>query len=250
MSSNSAIYFASDLHLGAPDPSRSLEREKRFIRWLDRIAADAEALYLLGDVFDMWFEYGKVVPRGHVRLLGRLAEMADNGLPIHFFTGNHDMWVSDYLPKEIGATLHRDPIRADLKGKRFLLGHGDGLGPGDRGYKFLKKVFRSPISRWIYRWTHPDIGLPIAHYFSKTSREAGEEQYLGEEQEWLVQYCYEVLREEPIDFFIFGHRHLPLDISLGKGSDAPRYINLGDWLQHNSYARFDGDHLELKTFEA
>jgi UDP-2,3-diacylglucosamine hydrolase len=243
------IYFASDLHLGAPDPASSTEREKRFVRWLDSIRADAEALYLLGDVFDMWFEYGKVIPKGHVRLLGKLAEMADEGLPIHYFTGNHDMWVFDHLPDEIGMKLHRDPLRTEIKGKRFLLGHGDGLGPGDKGYKFIKKVFRNPVSQWLYRWIHPDVGLPIANYFSKTSREAGNEGYLGEEREWLVQYCKGVLREEAFDYFIFGHRHLPLDIPLGESEGAPRYINLGDWIQHDTYAVFDGEGMELKRYE-
>ncbi len=248
MNDDGRIYFASDLHLGAPDQESSHAREKRFIRWLDSIQTDAESLYLLGDVFDMWFEYGQAVPKGHIRSLGKLAEMADRGLPIHLFTGNHDMWIFQYLPNEIGMKLHRDPIRVDLKGRRFLLGHGDGLGPGDRGYKFMKRIFRNRLSQWIYRWIHPDIGLPLAHFFSKTSREAGEEEYLGEENEWLVQYCRKVLQEERIDFFIFGHRHLPLDIPLKEGEDTPRYINLGDWIHHDSYAVFDGERLELKYF--
>jgi UDP-2,3-diacylglucosamine hydrolase len=244
------IYFASDLHLGVPDERSSLEREKRFVRWLDHIRDDLEALYLLGDVFDMWFEYGQVIPKGHVRLLGRLAELADSGVPIHYFTGNHDMWVYDYLPNEIGMTLHRDPIRTDLKGKRFLLGHGDGLGPGDKGYKAMKRVFRSRAAQWLYRWIHPDAGLSLAHFFSGTSRRAGEEEFLGEEEEWLVQYCKAVLEKEEIDYFIFGHRHLALDIPLNNGKAPPRYINLGEWLTLNSYAVFDGERLELKRFEA
>lgn len=250
MKKEGRIYFASDLHLGAPDEASSFERERRFIRWLDWIKEDAEALYLLGDIFDMWFEYKHVVPKGHVRLLGRLAEMADEGIPIHYFTGNHDMWIFDYLPKEIGMTLHRDPIERELKGKRFLLGHGDGLGPGDKGYKFMKRVFRSRIAQWFYKWIHPDPGLSLAHFFSGTSRQASEEGYLGDENEWLVQYCKESLQEKHYDYFIFGHRHLALDISLDKSEDPPRYINLGDWIEWNSYACFDGERLDLKRFEA
>lgn len=249
MKEGGRIYFASDLHLGAPDPVSSAEREKRFIRWLDHIQEDLEALYLLGDVFDMWFEYKQVVPKGHVRLLGRLAEIADRGVPIHYFTGNHDMWIFNYLPDEIGMTLHRDPIEVDLKGKRFLLGHGDGLGPGDRGYKFMKRVFRNRISQWFYRWIHPDLGLPLAHFFSGTSRQAGEKGYLGEANEWLVQYCKQKLEERSFDYFIFGHRHLPLDIELNDGPSSSRYINLGDWMSYNSYARFDGEELELRYFD-
>lgn len=209
-----------------------------------------EELYLLGDIFDMWFEYKKVVPKGYIRLLGRLAELADEGISIHYFTGNHDMWVFDHLPREIGMSLHRDPIQVDLKGKRFFLGHGDGLGPGDQGYKFIKSVFRNQMSQWLYRWIHPDVGLSIAHYFSKTSREAGKEQYLGEEKEMLLQYCKGALDKEQIDYFIFGHRHLPLDISLQGREGNGRYINLGDWLRYNSYASFDGENLKLEYFES
>ncbi len=249
MKGNGKIYFASDLHLGAPDVKSSSDREKRFVRWIDACRPDMEELYLLGDIFDMWFEYKKVAPKGFIRLLGRLAELADEGIPIHYFTGNHDMWVFEHLPREVGMTLYRDPLRTELKGKRFLLGHGDGLGPGDRGYKFIKSVFRNRVSQWLYRWIHPDIGLPIAHYFSKTSREAGEEEYLGEADEWLVQYCKSVLAEQHFDYFIFGHRHLPLDIPLKGTKGSARYINLGDWLHYNSYARFDGEELTLEYFE-
>lgn len=246
--SGKRIYFASDLHLGAPGKVDSAERERLFVRWLDEIEPDLEALYLLGDIFDMWFEYKKAVPKGYVRLLGRLAKLADQGIPIHYFTGNHDMWVFDHLPKEIGMHLHRDPIRTELKGKRFLIGHGDGLGPGDKNYKRLKRIFRDRTCQWLFRWVHPDLGLRVAEYFSSLGREGDAPEYLGADREWLLQYCKEVLQEERIDRFVFGHRHIPLDIPLEEGEDPPRYINLGDWIRHFSYAVLDEEKMELRQF--
>jgi UDP-2,3-diacylglucosamine hydrolase len=242
------IYFASDFHLGVPDEASSLEREKRIVRWLDSIEKDCEELYLLGDVFDFWFEYRTVVPRGHVRLLGKLAELSDKGTHIHYFTGNHDMWTFDYLKKEIGVELHRRPIEKEYGNKKFYIGHGDGLGPGDYGYKFIKKVFASPISQWLFARLHPNLGVGIAQYFSRKSRVATgniDEVYLGEEKEWLVIHSKELLAKKHYDYLIFGHRHLPLDIKINGSS---RYINLGDWFKSNTYAVFDGENLELKKF--
>jgi UDP-2,3-diacylglucosamine hydrolase len=242
------IYFASDFHLGVPDYASSLEREKRIIRWMETIVGDCDELYLLGDVFDFWFEYKTVVPRGHVRLLGKLAEMCDKGIKIHYFTGNHDMWTFDYLQKEIGVELHRNPIEKEYNGKKFYIGHGDGLGPGDYGYKFIKKVFASPVSQWLFARLHPNLGVGIAHYFSRKSRVATgniDETYLGEEKEWLVIHSRELLAKKHYDYLIFGHRHLPLDIQI---NDSSRYINLGDWFRNNTYAVFDGQNLELKKF--
>lgn len=244
------IYFASDFHLGAPDYASSLKREKHVVRWLKEVAQDAEEIFLVGDIFDFWFEYAKAVPRGHTRLLGTLAELTDAGLPIHVFTGNHDMWIFDYLPQETGVQLHREPIERTWNGKRFLIGHGDGLGPGDRGYKIIKKVFRNPACQWLFARFHPNFGIRLADFWSRTSRKAGEEKdktFLGEDGEWLVQYCREVLEKEHFDYFIFGHRHLPLDIQVA--SDA-RYINLGDWITHFTYGKFDGEKMELLKYGA
>jgi UDP-2,3-diacylglucosamine hydrolase len=243
----SKIYFASDLHLGVPSREKSLERERLFIQWLDEIKADAESIYLVGDIFDFWFEYKKVVPKGYVRLLGKLAEISDSGVPIHFFTGNHDMWLFDYLEKEINATIHRDPIEIALKGKRFFIGHGDGLGPGDNGYKFIKKVFRSKVCQWLFERIHPNLGISIAEYWSKKSRIANgvkDEQFYGE-KEFLTQFCKEKMKTTSLDYFVFGHRHLPLEIDLGNNVS---YINLGEWVNYNSYAVFDGEKLELKRY--
>lgn len=243
------IYFISDFHLGAPDTVKSLVREKKIVRWLDRVAADASEIYLLGDVFDFWFEYKHAVPRGYVRLLGKLAELSDKGIILHYFTGNHDMWVFDYLPKEIGAVLYRRPVEREIGGKKFFIGHGDGLGPGDHGYKFIKKVFANKVCQWLFARLHPNFGIPLALYFSRKSRIAtgtSDEKFLGEENEWLVVYSKEVLSKSYFDYFIFGHRHLPLDISLGGGS---RYVNLGEWITHFTYAVFDGKELRLEKFE-
>lgn len=242
------IYFASDLHLGAPDLQRSKSREQLFINWLETIEHDADALYLVGDVFDFWFEYKTVVPKGYIRLLGKLAAMSDSGIDIHFFTGNHDMWAFEYFEEELGVTMHRHPINREWNGHHFMIGHGDGLGPGDRSYKRLKRVFSSRLCQWAFRWIHPDIGIRIANFFSRSSRQQqgdSEKEFLGEEKEWLLQYCKQKLKDKHYDYFIFGHRHLALDVQLNEKS---RYINLGDWIRFNSYAVFDGEDLELKYF--
>ena len=239
------IYFASDFHLGVPTYENSLEREHKIVKWLDSIKADAEELYLLGDVFDFWFEYRTVVPRGYVRLLGKLAELSDSGIKIHYFTGNHDMWTFDYLEKELNVIIYRAPIEISYNGKAFFIGHGDGLGPGDHGYKFIKKVFASKVCQWLFARLHPNFGIGIANYFSKKSRIATgttDEKFLGEEKEWLVIYSKEILAKKHFDYLIFGHRHLPLDIKI----DSSRYINLGDWIQYFTYGVFDGAEFELK----
>ena len=200
-------------------------------------------------MFDFWFEYKYVVPKGFVRLLGKLALMADNGIKIHFFVGNHDMWMKDYFQKELNIDVYFEPYDFLLKGKKFLIGHGDGLGPGDKGYKFIKKIFRHPISKWSFGMLPPVIGMGLANYFSRKSKaQTGttNEVYQGEDKEWLVSYCKERLVQKHYDYFVFGHRHLPLDIVLANQS---RYINLGDWIQYFSYAEFDGEKLELKYFK-
>lgn len=240
------IYFVSDLHLGAPNAAESLHREKRFVRWLDRIQADAAALFIVGDLFDFWFEYRRAVPRGHVRVLGKLAQLTDGGLPVHLFTGNHDMWIFDYLPRETGVQLYREPQEWTWNGRRFHIGHGDGLGPGDQGYKFIKRVFANPFSQWAFARLHPNFGIGLADFFSRRSRaktRGDDAVFHGEASEWLVHYCQEVLQHHPVDYFLFGHRHLPLDIKLEKS--GARYLNLGDWIQYFTYAVFDGQELGL-----
>jgi len=243
----SKIYFASDLHLGVPNRKKSLVREKFFVQWLNEIKSDAEAIYLLGDIFDFWFEYKKVVPKGYVRLLGKLAEISDSGIPIHIFTGNHDMWIFDYLENEINTHIYREPIEISLKGKHFFIGHGDGLGPGDNSYKLIKKIFKNKLCQWLFERIHPNLGISIAEYWSKKSRIANGEKdksYYGE-KEWLIQFCKKKMKTIDVDYFIFGHRHLPLEVDLGNNTT---YINLGEWVNYNSYAVFDGKKLELKSY--
>ena len=246
MTINKKIYFASDQHFGAPTTEKSKIREQKFVGWLDSIKNDAEVIFLLGDLFDFWFEYKKAVPKGFVRVLGKLAELRDGGIQIHFFVGNHDLWMRDYFETELNIPIYFKPKEFTFNNKTFLIGHGDGLGPGDKGYKRMKKVFTNPLSKWLYRWLHPDIGIRLAQYLSvKNKLISGEEdvKFLGEENEWLAQYCKKKLTEKHYDFFVFGHRHLPLEISISENS---KYINTGDWITHYTYGEFDGDELFLK----
>lgn len=248
MSTRNKIYFASDFHLGTFPRSESREREMRIVAWLDHIKADAAELYLVGDIFDFWFEYATVVPKGYVRFLGKLAELADSGTKLTLFKGNHDMWMFGYFKDQLGAKIISNELIIERGGKRFYLHHGDGLGPGDRKYKFLKKIFRSDVCQWLFARLHPNLGIGIAQRWSHNSRiaHATEERFQGEENEWLLVFAKEVLEKEHFDYFIFGHRHLPLDIAL---HDEGRYVNLGEWVNFNTYAVFDGFKLELKTWE-
>ncbi|MBS1617841.1 MAG: UDP-2,3-diacylglucosamine diphosphatase [Bacteroidetes bacterium] len=242
------IYFASDLHLGTPDYDTSLRRERLFVEWLEIAGRDAAEIYLVGDTFDFWHDYKTVVPKGYVRLLGKLAELSDRGVKLHIFTGNHDLWFDGYFEKELGARIYTAPTERQIDGKEFFIGHGDGLGPKDHGYKFIKRVFTNPVCQWLFRWIHPDLGIRLASYLSYRSRySTGEkklEQFLGEDREWLVMYCRRLLSRKHYDYFISGHRHLPLDINI----DGSRYINLGDWLDYNSYAVWDGRDLRTGRF--
>ncbi|MFV0377385.1 MAG: UDP-2,3-diacylglucosamine diphosphatase [Mangrovibacterium sp.] len=242
------IYFISDVHLGAPALKNNAERERLFVQWLDQIKDDAAMLFLMGDIFDYWFEYKTVVPRGFVRTLGKIAEIADSGIPVHFFTGNHDIWVFDYLPKELGVQVHYNEMRITLGEKKFFLAHGDGLDPFDTGYHLLKKAFTNRFFQWVFAWIHPNWGIKMAHSWSKKSRldKGMGDGFKGPEKEGLFVFANSVLENEEIDYFIFGHRHLLLNLPIGKNS---RYINLGDWITHFSYGVFDGVNFELKTFK-
>jgi UDP-2,3-diacylglucosamine hydrolase len=241
------IYFLSDFHLGIPDRISSLEREKIIVSFLTKASRDAKEIFIVGDMFDFWYEYKRVVPKGFVRLLGKLAELTDAGISIHFFVGNHDMWMRDYFQQELNIPVYFEPKEFERNGKIFLIGHGDGLGPGDHRYKRLKKIFRNPVSKWLFGIFPPVFGMGLAHFMSRRSRAQGlpEEVFLGEEKEWLLIYCKQVLTEKKIDFFVFGHRHLAIDYRLDNSS---RYINLGDWMSYYTYAVFDGVNMELKSF--
>jgi UDP-2,3-diacylglucosamine hydrolase len=242
------IYFLSDFHLGAPDRTSSLVREKRIITFLQQARQDAAAIFIVGDLFDFWYEYRTVVPKGYVRMLGKLAELTDSGIPVHFFVGNHDMWMSGYFETELNIPVYHEPRAFEWNDKKFLVGHGDGLGPGDQGYKWLKKIFRNKLCQGLFGILPPAVGVGLANFLSRRSRAVtgqNEEQFLGEQNEWLIQYCKQVLTQQYYDYFIFGHRHLPIDFLFDNGS---RYINLGDWIRYNSYAVFSQGNLELKRW--
>lgn len=244
------IYFLSDFHLGAPNEVESRKREDRLVRFLQQARKDAGIIFIVGDIFDFWFEYKTVVPKGFVRILGTLAQMADEGIQLHIFTGNHDLWMQDYLSKELNAKLYFEPHPFTINNKSFLIGHGDGLGPGDEGYKRLKKIFTNPVCQWLFRWLHPDAGIQLANYFSRKSRAKtgnADEIFLGEDKEWLIMYTKEKAKTMSVDYFIFGHRHYAIDFKINEKS---RYINLGDWIRLNTYAVFDGKELQLLTWEA
>jgi UDP-2,3-diacylglucosamine hydrolase len=250
---NKRIYFASDFHLGIPDRESSLKRELRLLDWLSRIEADAEEIYLMGDLFDFWFEYRQVIPKGHVRLLGKLAQIADAGIPVHLFLGNHDMWAFSYLKEELGIHLHWEPEFKTFGTKLFYLAHGDGLGPGDHGFKMMKKVFDCKINQFLFRMIHPDIGIPLALFWSRKSRSAAEqkekrieERTLHLIEQRLTIHSEELLRINPeIDFFIYGHYHYPFHRMVGKKAIQ---VVLGDWMTHFTYAVFDGEKLNLEEF--
>lgn len=244
------IYFSSDNHLGAPTMEESRPRERKFLQWLEMARKDAQAIFLMGDLFDFWFEYRTVVPKGFVRTLGKLAEMRDEGIEIYFFVGNHDLWMNGYFEDELGIPVYHDPAVFEINDKKFFLGHGDGLGPGDKGYKRMKKVFRGQFFQWLFRWGHPDIGMRIAQYFSvKNKLISGNDDhiFLGEDNEWLAAYAKRKLETAHYDYFVFGHRHLPMTIEVGEQST---YHNLGDWIHHYTYGVYDENSgFEIKKFQ-
>lgn len=244
-------YFVSDFHFGMPDAQSSREREQKLVRWLDMVSADADRILIMGDMFDFWFEYKKVVPKGYVRILGKLAELTDKGIEIHLFRGNHDLWAFEYLHSEIGLILHREEEIFEFDGHKFFLIHGDGKGPGDRGFKFLKRVFECRVNQWLFRNFHPDWGIGIALAWSRKHRlkklRQEEQSKLTTEELPLYRYAASILAENPdIDYFVFGHRHTPLLTGIGEKSTL---CIVGNWIFDFSYAEWNGNELELKYFE-
>lgn len=235
---NKKTYFASDLHLGLYPPDKSLEREKLFVRWLNAIRHNAHAIFLVGDIFDFWWEYKKVVPRGFTRFLGKISELTDSGIPVHFFTGNHDIWIKDYLPDETGIILHRKPYVTTINGKTFFIAHGDDLGPGDTGYKILNKLFKNRFLQWLYSRLHPNLSISIGQAWAKKSRYSKDliENFKGENSERQILFAKNMLKTNHFDYFVFGHRHIPLQFKLNNHSTL---IYLGDWIIHYSYGVFD-----------
>ena len=249
MSGNKKIYFASDAHFGLQGPDESLPREKLFVKWLEKIRNDASEIYLLGDIFDFWFEYRRVVPRGYTRVLGKIAELTDNGIPVHFFTGNHDIWVFDYLPVETGMIIHKGPHIAELHGKKFYMAHGDGLDEADKGFRIMRRIFTNPTLQWLFARLHPNFAIWFGHKWSHRSRYSKEliTPFQGEDKEEHMIFANRMLEKQHFDYFVFGHRHIPLDLPLK--NQTSRYINLGDWLWHFSYAVFDGNTMEVRKYE-
>lgn len=243
------LYFASDFHLGAPNAEKSRERELKIIRWLDSIKESAHMIFLVGDIFDFWFEYNQTIPKGFIRFQGKLAELREAGIPIVFFTGNHDMWMFDYFPKELGIPVYRTNQSLRIGTQKILLGHGDGLGPGDYTYKILKQIFANKVCQFLFNWLHPNIGMWIAQTWSSKSRisnnKKAEDHFLGE-GEWLLSWCKEQQKKQPYDLYIFGHRHLPIDHAVDAHS---RYLNLGEWINYCTYLRLGNSDAELLTFE-
>ncbi len=244
------VYFASDSHFGVPSKEKSLERERLFIKWLDEIKEDAAEIYLMGDLFEFWFEYKTVIQKGYVRLFGKLAEIADSGIPVYFFRGNHDVWAFDYFEKELNIKIYPDTLIKKIGNKTFFLGHGDGLGKGDNGYKFLKKIFRNRFNQWLFRWMHPDIGTAMGLYWTEKSRVANVNKGLEEVNragiERISGYCRSMIEKgEKIDYFIFGHIHKP---NIEDINGKAKYFSIGDWITNFSYVVFDGKKVELKYF--
>lgn len=236
--------------MGVPDHASSLEREKRVVRWLDEVSKDASDIYLVGDLFDFWFEFKTVVPKGFTRLLGKMSEIADKGINLHVFHGNHDLWMFGYFEKEIGCKVYPKPVTVELMGKKFHIAHGDGLGPGQNSFKFILGIYRNYFFQRLFAFFHPNIGITIANWFSNRSKQQGYTQdqvYLGDDKEYLMLYAKEQLqKDKSIDYFILGHRHFPFDKKIGE----THVINLGDWMGYNTYVVYDGKTAELKTYEA
>jgi UDP-2,3-diacylglucosamine hydrolase len=244
-----SLYFASDFHLGAPNAASSLEREHRIVRWLSEVEQDAAGIFLLGDIFDFWFEYPNVIPKGFIHFQAKISDLRAKGIPVFFFTGNHDMWMFDYFPTHFGVPVYHDNIRLKVGQHRLLIGHGDGLGPGDHFYKVLKKIFQNRLAQWLFRWLHPTLGVGLAHRWSRSSRltnVAKDGGFRGKEGEWLWQYCRQVEQEHHHDWYIFGHRHLPLELPV---TDNSVYFNLGEWVNHNTYISYDGTVAHMHIFD-
>lgn len=242
------IYFASDFHLGSPTQDISFKRELKIIKWLDSIKEDCHTLFLVGDIFDFWYEYKRAIPKGFVRFQAKITELTDAGIPVYFFTGNHDMWMFGYLEKELGVKIIREEIELNTKNHSFLVGHGDGLGPRDYAYKFFRTFFRNRFCQWLFGRFHPNLGIGIATNWSNKSRKKGNKQpevYQGND-EWILQHCKEQELIKHHDFYIYGHRHLVIDTLI---SETARYVNLGEWYSSCNYGIYDGNHFALTKFE-
>ena len=246
------IYFVADAHLGSLAYNDKLNSEKKLVRWMDSIKADCEALYLLGDMIDFWFEHKLVVPKGYARFFGKIAEFTDSGIPVYWFTGNHDIWLFNYVQKELGVIVYNDALEIVLHGKKFYMAHGDGLGDPSLQFRILRKIFHNRFCEILFGTLHPRLSIGFGLAWAKRSRlkrEKEPEVYLGEDNEYLIQFAKAHAvksRENAADFYVFGHRHILLDLMI---SSKSRVIILGDWIHHFSYGEFDGKDFRLKIFE-
>lgn len=240
-------YFISDVHLGFPDFKTSELRTKKLLQWMDSISKDAARIFIVGDLFDFWFEYKNVIPRGYTHVLSKLIELRNKNIEITIFTGNHDLWMFDFFQTELNINVYHAPQVFHIENKKFFIAHGDGLGNGDYSYKFLKKIFTNPIFQFLFRWLHPDIGMRIAHFWSRKSRYAKgiKEEFHSLDNELLLDYAKDIESNQHHDYYVFGHRHLPLDIEIAASS---RYVNLGEWLNYFSYAVFENGQLKISYF--
>lgn len=247
LSAQKKIFFASDFHLGAPNSNESLLREKKIVKWLEIIKSEAQELFILGDVFDFWYEYRYLAPKGYFRFLSKIAEFTDEGIPVTFFKGNHDMWMKEYLPKAIGVKIYDDTLDLNINNVKFQIGHGDGLGPGDYSYKILRKLFRNKIAQWFFSRVHPNFSFWVANSWSANSRlhNDDDKKHLGD-KETIYQHCLSEEQKQHRDYYIFGHRHLPMEMKVG---DKSKYINLGEWITDFTYGVFDGKSFNLEKFE-
>ena len=241
------VYFLADAHLGAKSHTNSIDVERKLCRWLDYVKPTAHSIYLMGDIFDYWYEYKHVVPKGFTRLLGKLSELTDSGIEIHFFIGNHDIWLTDYLSVECGLILHFEPYIVDIYGSKFFMAHGDGLGDESKMFRFLRRVFHSKFLRKCFSALHPSWTIPLAHAWSNNSREnGGVASYLGEDKEYLVRYAkHKFVEDSSINYFVFGHRHILLNLPIAERTNV---VILGDWISLFSYAEYDGDTIQLKQW--
>lgn len=243
------IYFLSDAHLGSLAIEHRRMQERRLVRFLDDIKEKASAIYLLGDMFDFWYEYKYVVPRGYTRFLGKLSELTDMGVEVHYFTGNHDIWAYDYLARECGVTLHTKPLTTEIYDKVFFIAHGDGLGDGDKKFKLIRGIFHNRLCQRLFSAVHPRWGMWFGLQWAKHSRlkrKEGEPPYMGDDKEQLVLFTKDYMKgHADVDYYIYGHRHIELDLQLTK---RVRMMIIGDWISHFTYVVFDGVHLFLSEY--
>lgn len=242
------IYFISDAHLGSQVITNNRKHEQKLVRWLEMVRKDATAIYLLGDMFDFWFEYKTVVPKGYVRFLGKLAELVDAGIEIHFFIGNHDIWTFGYLENEVGLIVHKGPFVTRLGNKTFYMAHGDGLDSRDHGYHFIRHIFHSKTAQKLFGYVPPRLGQGLGYTWSKNNRKKIlhlENKYLGENDETIVVFAKQYAENNEVDFLIFGHRHIFLDLEI---KNRKRVIILGDFVGIYSYGVFDGEDFRLEYY--